>query len=96
MSDYNDFLKVGLEIDAITLGREVGAALILSDLHFQEYLDNEDLARDKVSELLQLIYKVSELEQKAYIYNLNGVVESCIDYITMLEEQMNELRKNYM
>lgn len=96
MSDYNDFLKVGLEIDAITLGREVGAALILSDLHFQEYLDNEDLARDKVSELLQLMYKVSELEQKAYIYNLNGVVESCIDYITMLEEQMNELRKNYM
>ena len=96
MSDYNDFLKVGLEIDAITLGREVGAALILSELHFQEYLDNEDLARDKVSELLQLMYKVSELEQKAYIYNLNGVVESCIDYITMLEEQMNELRKNYM
>lgn len=96
MNDYNDFLKVGLEIDAITLGKEVSTALILSELYSQEYLDNEDLARDKVSELLKLIYKVSELEQKAYIYNLSGVVESCMDYITMLEEQMNELRKNYM
>lgn len=96
MNDYNDFLKVGLEIDAITLGKEVSTALILSELYSQEYLDNEDLARDKVSELLQLIYKVSELEQKAYIYNLNGVVESCRDYITMIEEQMNELRKSYM
>lgn len=96
MNDYNDFLKIGLEIEAITLGREVGAALIISELEFQDCLYDEDLARKKVGEFLQLMYKISELEQKAYIYNLNGVVENCRDYITMIEEQMNELRKSYM
>jgi hypothetical protein len=54
---------------------------------------NEDLCRDKLLELNELVYDVMEMEARAAIHKHHEIYDKCLVYYEDIQWQMNEFVK---
>ena len=92
--NYNDYLQISNEIELSKLASEVETTIMLNDKLMKDY--DAPTSYIKMVELLNLIGKLQDLKNKAFVYNSKYVVDMCEVYIVDAEYQMNLLRNKYM
>ena len=88
---YDDYLRISDEIDFNKMATKVDAILLMNDLQMDKY--NEDLCRDKLVELNELVYDVMEMEARAAIHKHREIYDKCLVYYEDIQWQMNEFVK---
>ena len=86
---YDDYLRISDEIDFNKVASKVDIALLLNELQMDKY--DEDICRDKIYELNQLVYEVMEMEARAAIHKNHEIYDKCLVYYHDLQWQMNVL-----
>lgn len=89
--DYDDYLRISDEIDFNKLATKVESTLLMNELQMDKY--NEDLCRDKLLELNELVYDVMEMEARAAIHKHHEIYDKCLVYYEDIQWQMNEFVK---
>jgi hypothetical protein len=89
--DYDDYLRISDEIDFNKLATKVESTLLMNELQMDKY--NEDLCRDKLLELNELVYDVMEMEARATIHKHHEIYDKCLVYYEDIQWQMNEFVK---
>jgi hypothetical protein len=89
--DYDDYLRISDEIDFNKLATKVESTLLMNELQMDKY--NEDLCRDKLLELNELVYDVMEMEARAAIHKYHEIYDKCLVYYEDIQWQMNEFVK---
>jgi hypothetical protein len=88
---YDDYLRISDEIDFNKMATKVDAILLMNDLQMDKY--NEDLCRDKLAELNEIVYDVMEMEARAAIHKHHEIYDKCLVYYEDIQWQMNEFVK---
>lgn len=86
---YEDYLRISDEINLNKLGSIVEITLILNHLQMPNY--NEDICLDKIEELEELSYKVSELKTRAAFHKNHEVYDKCDVYHVDIMFQLRKL-----
>lgn len=89
--NYDDYLRISDEIDFNKLATKVESTLLMNELQMDKY--NEDLCRDKLLELNELVYDVMEMEARAAIHKHHEIYDKCLVYYEDIQWQMNEFVK---
>jgi hypothetical protein len=89
--DYDDYLRISDEIDFNKMASKVEITLLMNELQMDKY--NEDLCRDKLVELNELVYDVMEMEARAAIHKHHEIYDKCLVYYEDIQWQMNEFVK---
>lgn len=89
--DYDDYLRISDEIDFNKIASKVEITLLMNELQMDKY--NEDLCRDKLVELNELVYDVMEMEARAAIHKHHEIYDKCLVYYEDIQWQMNEFVK---
>lgn len=89
--DYDDYLRISDEIDFNKMASKVEITLLMNELQMDKY--NEDLCRDKLLELNELVYDVMEMEARAAIHKHHEIYDKCLVYYEDIQWQMNEFVK---
>ena len=87
--NYNDYLRICDEINLNKIGSIVEITLILNQLQMSNY--NEDICLDKIEELQELSYKVSELKTRAAFHMNYEVYDKCDVYHVDITFQLRRL-----
>lgn len=89
--NYDDYLRISDEIDFNKLATKVESTLLMNELQMDKY--NEDLCRDKLLELNELVYDVMEMEARSAIHKHHEIYDKCLVYYEDIQWQMNEFVK---
>jgi hypothetical protein len=85
---YDDYLRISDEIDFNKMATKVDAILLMNDLQMDKY--NEDLCRDKLAELNEIVYDVMEMEARAVLHKHREIYDKCLVYYEDIQWQINE------
>ena len=87
--NYDDYLRISDEINLNRLGSIIEITLMLNHSQMCNY--NDDICLDKIEELQELLYKISELKTKAAFHMNHEVYDRCDVYHADIMFQLSML-----